>query len=497
MKVLFIVPDYNYLKHFMPDYRGSFHHGVAYMSSYLKMHGHDVSLLHLLSPASKQGLVESVKSHSPDLIAFTSFTHQFKEVKRLASILKANFNLPFICGGVHCTIDAERALLESDFDMICVGEGEESMLELANAIQKGNKYDDINNIWLKRNGKIIKNPVRPFLDDLDSLPFPDWELFSYENLTEGNIQKRLSILATRGCPNNCSFCSNHAIKSVYPNKNKYVRRRQPAKVIEEIGIMMRRYPYSKEICFLDDTMGLDLEWLEEFSFLYSGTFSLPIHCNTRVEIINNDRKLSCFTRMGVKTVGLGFESGNGRMRLLMNRRITNEDMIRAVLRCHEAGIKALTYNIVGLPSENINNILETIYLNVQARSDMIHVSIFQPYPGTDLYKRCVENDYIRDGQFCEGFFDKTILRQKLLSSMSIKFSHRFFQSYVIFFRLAEELPYPFKRVIKKILAYTFRNKVSQRCIIAIYPLLAAVIARPFLKNKLKSIIKSYLKNEDK
>jgi len=494
MNITFIVPDYNYTKHLMPDYKGSFHHGVAYISNYLKKNGHNVSLLHLLRPMENDEFVESIKAKSPHLIAFTSFTHQFREVRRLVSVLKNSLKVPILCGGVHCTIDPGRALLETELDMVCIGEGEETMLELADTIQKGKDYYNIKGIWTKYNGKIIRNPVRPLIEDLDLLPFPDWELFRYSSLTEANIQKRVSVLATRGCPRNCGFCCNHAIKSVYPNKEKYVRVRRPIKVIEEIDSMLKEYPFLESVCFLDDTAGLYGDWLEEFSYLYSSKFSLPVHLNTRVEIVNNDRKLESFKRMGIAMVGLGFESGDEFIREILNRPMSNEDMIRAVKRCHASKIKVLTYNIVGLPFEDMNKILKTVKLNVQANTDAAHVSIFQPYPNTDLYRLCTKKGFIKEGDLCEGFFEKTILRQKSISSEGVNFSFLFFRIYITLFLLTSKLPMFIQILSENLLDFTFKNKLSQRLLLFLY----FPFINPIISNKLiKKVIKNLLENVNK
>lgn len=491
MSITFVVPDYNYIKLYLPDYRGSFHHGIAYIMSFLKDNGHNVSLLHLLELLSDKEFLERVKSSSPGLIAFTSFTHQFREVKRLVSVLKKNLSTPIICGGVHCTIDPRRALLESDLDMVCIGEGEEAMLELANAMQKGNDYTNIRNIWLKRNGRIIENPIRPLLEDLDCLPFPDWGTFHYESLTEANTFKWASLLATRGCPRNCSFCCNHALRSVYPNKNKYVRIRSAAKVIEEIEVMLKRYPGLKAVHLLDDTVGLYEDWLEEFSYLYKTRISLPMHCNSRVEIVNNDRKLDCFKRMGVETIRLGVESGDEAIRRVLNSQLSNEEIIRAIKRCRESDIKVLSYNMVGLPFEDMGKILKTIRVNVRAGTDVIHVSIFQPYPNTDLYKLCVKEGFIKDGQLSEGYFDRPILKQRRLSKNSVIFSHRFFYIYFVLFTLADRLPRLIKKITEGLLSFTFRNKLCQGTLILLYyPLITRAISNKHIKKIFKTMVQN-------
>jgi anaerobic magnesium-protoporphyrin IX monomethyl ester cyclase len=498
MNITFIVPDYNYLKHFMSDYKGSFHHGIAYISSLLKKHGHTVSLVHLLKPIDDEKFIYSVKTHTPNLIAFTCFTHQFKEVKRLAAALKRNLKVPIICGGVHATIDAQRTLLESDFDMVCIGEGEAPMLELAGIMEEGKDWHSIKNIWVKSDGELFKNPIRPLSEDLDELPFPDWSIFNYGSLTEGCIQKRVAILATRGCPNNCGFCCNHAIKSVYPNEDKYVRIRRPQKVIEEIDSMLKEYPHLESVCFLDDTMGLKADWLEELSHLYKSKFSLPVHLNTRVEIVNNDKKFESLRRMGVEVVSMGFESGDEFIRRLLNRKMSNADIIRAVQRCHEAGIKVLSYNIVGLPYENTDTVLKSIRLNVEAKSDIMHASIFQPYPNTDLYKLCVKEGFIRSGDVCDGFFENSILDQKSISKDSVIFAHRFFQIYVILFTLTERLPGVLKKAIERLLNFSFKNRTSQRLHVFLYSsFITKVVFNKFVKRNLKAFVKWMTKNKAK
>lgn len=141
-------------------------------------------------------------------------------------------NVPIIYGGVHPTLLPEETIKHSLVDAICIGEGEKTIVEYLNRLEKG-ESPNVKGIWYKENGKIVRNSLRPFIQNLDSLPFPNWDYWNIEKYFKTFfIPNSLSILSSRGCPYNCSFCSNRAIASAIPGR--YYRIRFAENVIEEI-----------------------------------------------------------------------------------------------------------------------------------------------------------------------------------------------------------------------------------------------------------------------
>ena len=186
MKITFVLPDLNYVSEYMPDYDGVFAHGVGYLSSSLK----------------------------------------------LAHFTKAAGRFPTIAGGIHPTVDPENTLNDKNIDMVCLGEGEEALVELCDKMDSGRDHRKVDSIWVKDNGSIVRNNIRLLSDNLESRPFPDRSIFDFKKLSDTRLGM-LTVLAGRGCPYDCTYCCNHQYRKLYPNAGKYVRFRDPEAIIQE------------------------------------------------------------------------------------------------------------------------------------------------------------------------------------------------------------------------------------------------------------------------
>ena len=402
MKVTFIYPDFFQFPDgsFMPE--GRLYLGLAYLSAVLKGAGHRTSLIHVVEPPEREWLLERVREESPDLIGFSSTTHMFKHVSRWAGWLKGT-GTPTVCGGVHPTICPVDVVDTGGIDMACRGEAEETLVELCDTLEKGGDVSAIPGLCMRRGGRLIMNPARPLLADLDSLPFPHRSLFD-PALFCSEQHPRGTLMASRGCPFNCSYCSNHAQKSVYPNPRDYVRFRSPENVIREIEQMIASEPRIEFIRFDDDILTIDRDWLGELSLLYRRRVKLPFICNSRVNFIDKPM-VELLADMGCKVVCLGIESGNPWLReKILNRRMSNRKIIEAFAACREAGIKTVSTNMVGLPFEDASMVLDSIRLNGMCHPDTIQVSTFIPYPNTKLFRVCEENGLI-EGDLADSIFE--------------------------------------------------------------------------------------------
>lgn len=431
--------------------RGSFHFGIGSLSASLKEAGHKTSLIHLTQVIEKNDFLSLLNQKNPNgLIAFSSTTNDFPFVKRLARWAKEKYRLPIICGGVHPTIDPETSISCCDIDMICVGEGEAALVELCNNMDKGQEIDQIRSLWVKKDGKIIRNPVRPLLEDLDSLPYADREIFNYGNLEEMG-EKRLAIMASRGCPYNCSYCCNHLIKGQYSKNERYVRFRGVENVIGEIKKGLNDYPSIERIVFHDDILPLNRRWFEEFLALYKARIGLPFICNSRVNLMDKDivQKLK---NAGCIQVGMGIESGNDSIRTtVLNRKITREQIISAFNDCKNAGLRTYAFNMVGLPLDNKEAVLETIKLNVQVRPSKIQTSIFYPYPFTKLYNLCIEKGYLDEGKVVNNYFTDTILKLDGMSREEVVFFNAYFTILVGIYQAISLFPHSIQKNLEHFL----------------------------------------------
>ncbi|MBK5092272.1 MAG: cobalamin-dependent protein [Actinobacteria bacterium] len=403
MKVTFVYPDFFQYADgsFMPE--GRIYLGIAYLSAVLKQAGHQTSLVHVVAPPEREEFLDRIKTESPDLVGLSSTTHMFRHASRWASWLREEQDIATVCGGVHPTIAPEEVIDTPGIDIACVGEAEEAMVELCDSLEEGRDPSSIPGLWLRRRGDLIRNPARPLLTDLDSLPFPDRSIFD-PSLFCDDQHPRGTLMASRGCPFNCSYCSNHAQKSVYPNPKEYVRLRSPENVVEEIEHMVAADERIEFIRFDDDILTMDREWLGRLSELYRDRVGMPFICNSRVNFI--DRELArTLADMGCRVVCMGIESGNPWLReRVLNRHMSNERIVEAFALCREAGMKTVSTNMVGLPLEDTSMVLDTIKLNARCHPDTIQVSTFIPYPGTELFKLCEERSLI-EGERVDSIFE--------------------------------------------------------------------------------------------
>jgi len=194
MRVLFIYPQ-------APTtlQESGFPLGVGYLSSILNGNGHKTSLL-VLDSFNELKVSGKIKKFKPNLIAITSTSDQIILSKKFVDFIYKKFKLPIILGGIHATVAPEECVNILGVTGICRGEGEYAMLEFADALGKNKEFTGIRNFWFKKNGKIIKNYLRPLIRNLDSLPFPNRRLMNYQRLLDARKDRDAEFMASRGCP---------------------------------------------------------------------------------------------------------------------------------------------------------------------------------------------------------------------------------------------------------------------------------------------------------
>jgi anaerobic magnesium-protoporphyrin IX monomethyl ester cyclase len=384
---------------------GDIHIGLSYVSAALKSAGHYTRLVVLGSetPSRSFGALEgAMAAFDPSMVAFTAVSTQFPFIREAARRLKQRWPDKFLLvGGAHASLAPEE-VTGSDFDAICVGEGELPAIELAAQLEAGRKPGGIANLWFKRpDGSIEKNPIRNFVEDLNSLPALDREMW-HEWIMARQLTNQV-VLPSRGCPYNCSYCSNHALRKLA--SGKYVRLRAPAAIVQEIRDLIKQYPETREIYLQSETIAVNITWLDALSHgiaaLNAGLAEkISFTCNFRVaRQFLNDRIFVALKRANVRTLEIGLESGSERVRCeALRRHYSNTEFFQAVelARCH--GMEVNVYNMIGLPGETLTDHWETIKVNRKVCPSRSLTSIFFPYPGTDLYETCKEKGLLpRDG----------------------------------------------------------------------------------------------------
>jgi radical SAM superfamily enzyme YgiQ (UPF0313 family) len=458
MHVLLVYPDFYETVGGTPQH-GSYSEGLASISAVLKSGGHRTSLYHIKGPVTQESFIESIRSFDPNLIAVSTRTSLFPIIKDYANWAKIAMKAPVILGGYHPTLRPEESIQVNGADMICIGEGEYPMLDLCERLERGKAYDDIHNIWTKReNGEVRINPVRPLIRDLDSLPMPDLDLFAFESLSASRM-KTANVMISRGCPYSCTYCCNHKLKQVYPDKRFYVRFRSPERSVAALKEMLTRYPDIKYLNFMDNILPLQKKWFYEFADHYIKEIHLPFSCRDRADLLDRDviRKLK---EMGCYLIHFGVESGNDMIRNeVLKRRLKKEELIQAFDVCREMGISALSYNILNAPLENIHTSLETIKLNARLRANRMTATICYPYPGTALYDIAVEHNLLKPDF---DYTEEVPIQNPGFSREDVLFVQRFFRQFVLLYRLTEKLPVSFRKQAEQVLDFFFTSKSVPR-----------------------------------
>lgn len=257
---------------------------------------------------------------------------------------------------------------------------------------------------------VVDNKMGKWVQDLDELPFEDREVFSYERIVDSR-HGWAEVIASRGCPYACTYCFNLPFFSRYKNDTKgtgddlklrdFVRRRSVESTIEMLKEIKDKYPAVKYFTFVDDVFAIYSRWLADLAPVYAREIGIPFACTTQPLAFNEDIA-RLLKEMGCKVVKMGVEAGNVRIRnQVLNRNIPDDVLIRDFKLCRDYGLKPQAFNMIGLPTETIENMMETVRLNAKLRSYIVWMSTFMPYPGTVLYDFCVNNDLIDEQKWNE------------------------------------------------------------------------------------------------
>jgi radical SAM superfamily enzyme YgiQ (UPF0313 family) len=381
---------------------------IEQLYAVLKKSGHDCELF---IESGEKDFIQSALRSDADLFAFSCTTAGELWVLETVKKLKEHSSISIIVGGPHTTFFPEM-IENPDIDYICQGEGEYALLDLLEAMQNDpDSIKKIPNIWSKgSSGEIYKNEVRQFAG-LDDLPAPDFTIYTkYKYLIPYN-RDMYPVITGRGCPYNCSYCFNKTYKDLYSGKGTYLRKRIPENFVQDLLDAKRKYDIRK-INFIDDSFFSFPSWLREFAELYKKDLNLPFFINTEATQVKEEyvRRVK---EMGCICVRMGVETGNELLRKsVLNKKVSNDQIRNAAKLIKSYGIKLTTFNILGLPSETLENALETYKLNKEIESDFICCTIMQPFPGTELAKFVKKKGFLEDGNdtTVESVFDGSILK---------------------------------------------------------------------------------------
>ncbi len=390
--------------------------GISYIATVLKEAGHKVRL-EVITPTTD--LAKRFKGvfdeFAPGLVCLTSVSSQMPLIRKAGAVIRAVSPSVFmILGGVHATLNPDETIGLDFLDAICIGEGEEAVCRLAKQLGQGEFPTGIPNTWIKKRqkGGIEKNSLLPFRTDLDNLPYIDRSMWEpYISNKKGMIY---TVLAGRGCPNRCTYCSNHALARV--TTGRYVRFRSPENIIGEIRHLMESDPFVETVFLETETIGSNLKYSYELLDAlaeFNSTLKRPLKFGTNLalnpRIRDNRRLLEAFKKANMAFFRIGLESGSERIRKeVLNRpNYKNEDLIRFCQMARQFDIKYTINILIGLPGETREEFQETVRVTRACQPTFgVSVSIFYPYPGTRLHQMCQEQNLISE-KVRESLFERT------------------------------------------------------------------------------------------
>jgi radical SAM superfamily enzyme YgiQ (UPF0313 family) len=341
-------------------------------------------------------LIETVKEFKPDLIAVSQVDVGIMFLKTLLKNIKDNFDIPIIAGGITCTSSPELVIENEYIDMICVGEGEMALVEVAEAIVNGKDYSNINNLWVKKNGEIIKNPLRPLIN-MEELPFQDWSIFDERHYYKpycGDFRRTAFVEMARGCHFNCNYCVNNTLRRMYKDLGSFIRNRSIDRTFDEICYLKELYNLEL-LFFIDDNfLGMHKERFNKFCEDYKNKVDLPFYIQTRSETVKEEyvKKLK---DINISTIAIGVEHGNEEFRRkYMNRKMSNESIQKAFDIVHKYDIRTTANIIIGMPHETEAMMGDTIELLKRLKPKSVSINYFTPYRGIAMRDMAIEEGII-------------------------------------------------------------------------------------------------------
>jgi len=370
--------------------------GLAYIGSYLESNGYSVKILDM-DPLGIDfnDLEKLIKKNKPAIIGISFMTNQFGSAIKISQIVKkTDPAIKVVVGGNHASALSEELLGYDTVDIVVVGEGEYTMLELIEALDRENEdLSQIDGLAFRQNGSVFQTPRRQLIEDLDMLPFPLWRDFPIRKYSEMIIGVKeelpaFSVLATRGCPYRCAFCSSHIIF------DRKIRFRSPRNILDELLFLYEHYR-AKHFNFIDDTLTINHKLvLQLCNLIIEGGYDFKWIANARVNTVTLEL-LQKMRQAGCTNINFGIESGDPRVRKNINKNIAADEIKNAHKWAKQVGMIVSSYFMVGNKGEGWESVEMTIQLARELMTDCPTCSIATPFPGTPMYHEFGRNGWIR------------------------------------------------------------------------------------------------------
>jgi len=365
---------------------------LALLASFIRSRGpYDCSLVdfEITQAASPAEMAQIVLKESPKYVCLTTLTPRFPiSVKMAQEIKKIEPGVITVFGGPHVTGASVASLFEG-INYGIVGEGEEALLELLDALEKGRLSRNIKNLVYKEGDLVRVNEARPFIKDLDTLPFPAWDLMILDEYTDPTYFEgsHLATFTSRGCPYDCNFCASGV------TWHRRLRFRSEENVLKEIRHIVNVLKV-KNLMFWDDTFALE----EKRAFaigerLIAEKLDIGYTVQIRADSVT-ERLADILKKSGCRFAAIGVESGNEEMLVKIGKKETKEDFRRAIKIMKKAGLPSIASYIIGLPGDTHETIQETIDFAFELDADQSKFMILAPFPGTRIYDLALQKGLV-------------------------------------------------------------------------------------------------------
>lgn len=371
--------------------------GLLYVAAVLEKAGHKVQVFDA-DPEFQDSMLKEIRDFNPELIGLSFLTVAYERAFNLCKTLKKELpDVMYCAGGVHTTVKPQDTLKELDLDFIVVGEGELTMEDICNRLDKKESIKDAAGIMYRENGEVVENERRELIQDLDSIPFPARHLIDMTpylkppGIIRGYAEKnQTTIVTSRGCPFKCIYCGSHNIFG------RRTRRRSVKNVVDEIEHLHKEYNM-KGVYYCDDTFTLSAKWVKEYcKDLNSRDFKIKWACQSRVD--QTDRELmTTMKNSGLVQLDFGVESGSEKILKVLGKGGAGDrtsQIKQSFKLCKELGIRTLATFIIGNPEETRADIEESFQVAKDIQADYTAFYFLTPYPGTEIYNMAIEKGWL-------------------------------------------------------------------------------------------------------
>jgi len=431
--------------------------GLAYLAGVLEREGYSVSILDAPAlNASYRQIRSEMERIKPDVVGLTSTTatiNQAVEVSKIAEEVCPDASV--VIGGPHVSFTAEETLLENpSIDIVCIGEGENTLFEFVQTQEDGGNLAHVKGIaYRRKDGGVVTNSRRELIEDLDDLPFPARHLLPVDRYSVLGKFFPATIMTSRGCPFNCIFCSSSLLFG------RRFRARSPKNVVGEVESVYDDFR-CKYVEFLDDTFTLNSKRVNEIcQELRDRNLGVQWVCSSRVDTITREL-MQRMKDAGCIMIYFGVESGDQSIIEMMKKGIRIEQSVKAIRWAKEVGIKTVGSFIIGIPGETKQAIKQTIRFAKKLNPDFAQFSIATPYPGTELYDAARKHNWLK----IRGWSEYTVLRPiiETVDFSKNELSHLLTEAYLKFYLRPEKLIFSikegyFQKVARGFASYLWRR----------------------------------------